>query len=92
MRFSEVIEKMKGIATDLIHSVATQLNPARKEYCFELFGLDFMLDEKLNPFLIEANSNPSVTIDGNVLAKIIPAMLDNVMKIAIDPIFPPPLS
>ena len=27
-----------------------------------------------------------------MLAKIIPAMLDNVMKLAIDPLFPPPLS
>ena len=29
-RFADVVEKMKGIATDLIHAVATQLNPERK--------------------------------------------------------------
>ena len=27
---------------------------------FELFGYDFMLDEDLNPWLIEVNTNPSI--------------------------------
>lgn len=49
-----------------------------------------MLDDKLNPLLIEANSNPCITVEGNVLARVIPAMLENVMKVAIDPVFPPP--
>ncbi len=34
-----------------------------------------MLDDKLNPFLIEANSNPCIAVDGNVLGRIIPSML-----------------
>ncbi len=66
---------MKQIATHLIQSTARKLNPKRKEYAFEIFGLDFMLDDKLNPFLIEANSNPCIEVDGSVLGKVIPAML-----------------
>lgn len=38
---------MKQMATDLINSVAKKLNPDKKEFSFELFGLDFMLDDKL---------------------------------------------
>jgi hypothetical protein len=34
-----------------------------------------MLDDKLNPLLIEANSNPCITVEGSVLARVIPAML-----------------
>jgi len=34
-----------------------------------------MIDDKLNPYLIEANSNPCISVDGNVLAKVIPPML-----------------
>jgi len=34
-----------------------------------------MLDDRLNPFLIEANSNPCIEVDGNVLARVIPSML-----------------
>ena len=34
--------------------------------CFELFGLDFMLDEDLNPKLIEINTNPALFTDTKV--------------------------
>lgn len=61
-----------------------------KDACSQLFGLDFMLDDKLNPFLIEANSNPCLEVDGNVLGKVIPRMIENVMRVAVDPVFPPP--
>ena len=66
---------MKEIATQLIVSTANKLNPKMKEYSFEIFGLDFMLDDKLNPFIIEANSNPCIEVDGTVLSRIIPQML-----------------
>jgi tubulin polyglutamylase TTLL1/tubulin monoglycylase TTLL3/8 len=66
---------MKQIAVDLILSTAGRLNPKRREYTFEIFGLDYMLDDRLNPFLIEANSNPCIEVDGNVLSRVIPAML-----------------
>ena len=47
-----------------------------KEIATQLIvGLDFMLDDKLNPFIIEANSNPCIEVDGNVLSRIIPQML-----------------
>lgn len=51
-----------------------------------------MLDAKMKPFLIEANSNPCLEVDGSVLSKIIPTLIENTIKIAIDPLFPPPYS
>ena len=54
--------KMKQMATDLIHSVGKKLNPEKKEFSFELFGLDFMLDDKLDALIIEANSNPCIEV------------------------------
>lgn len=51
---------MKQMAADLIHSVGKKLNPDKKEFSFELFGLDFMLDDKLDAVIIEANSNPCI--------------------------------
>lgn len=51
-----------------------------------------MLDKDLKPLLIEANSNPSLEVDGSILGKIIPSMVENTIKIAVDPLFPPPYS
>lgn len=51
-----------------------------------------MLDDKLEAFIIEANSNPCIEVEGNVLGRVIPSMLENVIRVVIDPIFPPPYS
>lgn len=48
-----------------------------------------MIDDKFKVWLIEANTNPDITVTSPVLAKVIPPMLENLFKIAIDPIFPP---
>lgn len=55
-----------------------------------MFGLDFMLDDKLKAYLIEANSNPCLEVDGNVLGKVIPMMVENVLRVAVDAVFQPP--
>ena len=50
-----------------------------------------MIDEDFKVWLIEINSNPCLELSSSLLAKIIPTMLDNAFRIAIDPLFPPPL-
>lgn len=76
-----------------------KLNPARRENCFELFGLDFMIDQNFKVWLIEENTNPALEICCTLLSRIIPSLIDNVFRyyniyytyrIALDPIFPPP--
>ena len=49
-----------------------------------------MLDHNLKPLLIEANSNPSLESSGKILSKLIHELIDNVLLIGVDPIFPPP--
>lgn len=89
-KFARSYDQMKLIARDLIESVYQKLNPKRKQFAFELFGLDFMLDAALKPWLIEANSNPCLDTTGPLLGRLIPDVVENVFKIAVDPIFPPP--
>lgn len=35
----------------------------RKFGCFELFGFDFLIDDQLNPYMIEVNTNPALYTD-----------------------------
>jgi tubulin monoglycylase TTLL3/8 len=55
-----------------------------------------MIDEDFKVFLIEVNTNPCLELSSNLLARLIPNMIENVfrlknlLRIAIDPIFPPP--
>ena len=49
-----------------------------------------MIDEDFNVWLIEVNTNPSLEVSSPLLARIIPSMIENALKIAVDPIFPPP--
>ena len=49
-KFSEALETMKLIAYQLMASVSNKIK--RKQFTFELFGLDYMLDSQMKPFLI----------------------------------------
>ena len=49
-----------------------------------------MIDEDFKVYLIEANTNPCLEISSTLLARVIPNLIDNVLRIAIDPILPPP--
>lgn len=81
---------MKKIATDTIKAVSRKIDPFRRHNTFEIFGYDFMIDEDLKPWLIEVNTNPCLELSSPLLGRLIPSMVENAVKIAVDPLFPPP--
>ena len=44
----------------------------------------------MRPWLLEVNTNPCLELASTILARIIPAMIENALKVAIDPLFPEP--
>ena len=69
------------------------MDPNKRLHNFEVFGLDFMIDEEFKPWLIEINTNPCLEIANSpILTRIIPTMLENAFRLSIDLIFPPPES
>lgn len=85
---------------DSICATFLKLDPLRRENMFEvlfffkfkkIFGLDFMIDEDFKPFLIEINTNPDITISSPVCRRVIPLMVENALRIGVDPLFSPPL-
>ena len=55
----------------------------------EIFGYDFMIDREFKPWLIEVNTNPCLELASPHLRNIIPAMVENALKITVDSLFPP---
>lgn len=86
----KVLPEIKSIATHTIKAVSRKMDPQRRNCSFEIFGYDFMIDDDFKPWLIEVNTNPCLELSSPYLARLIPAMLENAIKIAVDPIFPPP--
>tara|TARA_B100000513_G_C11866066_1_gene174422 strand:+ start:465 stop:635 length:171 start_codon:yes stop_codon:yes gene_type:complete len=56
------------------------MDPNRKNASFEIFGYDFMIDEDLNTWMIEVNTNPCFELSSPYLARLIPAMVENALK------------
>ena len=50
---------------------------------FKIFGLDYMIDEDYKVYLIEANTNPCFELSSALLARIIPNMIENAVKLII---------
>ncbi len=49
-----------------------------------------MLDDNFKAWLIEVNTNPCLELSSPLLARLIPSMVENAFRIAVDPLFPPP--
>jgi tubulin monoglycylase TTLL3/8 len=48
-----------------------------------------MVDKEFKPWLIEINFNPCLELSCPVLNRIIPSMVENSLRIGLDPILPP---
>ena len=81
---------MERLVTDSVRAVYKQLDPSRKQNSFEIFGYDFMIEEDFRVQMIEANTNPCLEIQCPLLARIIPELLDNSFRVALDPLYQPP--
>jgi Tubulin-tyrosine ligase family len=87
--FEKIKERMKELISYTLMSVKKKLNPFNREYCFEVFGYDFIIDSDLATWLIECNTNPCIELSSPLLERLIPEMLSQAIKIAVDPVFSP---
>ena len=86
-----LIPRMEAIMRYTIDAAHARLNPKKRQACFELLGFDFMLDADLRVDLIEINSNPCLeTWSCPLLENLIPKLVDDVLRVGLDQILPPP--
>ncbi|CAG9315373.1 unnamed protein product [Blepharisma stoltei] len=88
----EVLPVIRTMVKDTIQAVYLKLDPNHRIHTFEIFGYDFLLDEDLKPWLLEVNTNPCLELSSTHLGRIIPSMLENAFRIALDSIFQEPNS
>ena len=86
-KFDNMIKKMKLLIEISLKSVGEKLFGIQPVLCFEIFGYDFILDNEFNPWILEINNNPGLSISSPLIAKIIPRMIDDAFRLTIDKIF-----
>ena len=85
--FDKIINKMKFIVKLSFQAVGSKLMRTPQVLSFELFGYDFIIDNEYNPWLLEINNNPGLSISSPIIAKLIPRMMDDAFRLTIDKIF-----
>ena len=81
---------MNKLTIDVFRACHGKLDPKRRLNTMEVFGLDFMICDEFRPYLIEVNTNPCLELASPLLARLIPTMLENALKISTDSLFIPP--
>ena len=86
--FNEIFEEVLKLVEVSVLAVKHKLNPRGRNFCFEIFGYDFIFDDQCKPWLIEVNTNPCLELSSPLLAQLIPRMVDEAFDLAIDSLFP----
>ena len=75
-----VNESFSKIQKLIIHTYkSVQKVMINDKHCFELYGLDIMLDSNLKPWLLETNASPSLTASTKDDKKLKLALLDDTL-------------
>lgn len=85
--FMRLIKEAVKVTFDSTEAI---LHKKIREYNFELFGYDFMIDENMKLWLIEVNSIPALGETNQYVSRFMHRALDDMLKLTIDKIFPPP--
>jgi len=63
LKIEDLIIKTIISGEHVINNATEMFCPYPKSNCFELFGFDVLVDNKLEPYLIEINTNPAIYTD-----------------------------
>ena len=80
----EILPKIHNIIKFCFQSVRTKINSMNRQYTFEIFGFDFMIDCNFEPFLIEINTNPGLEESSPLIKMLVPRMLDDALRLTVD--------
>ena len=79
-----MLPRIKDIVIDCFLAAASDLNPTKREHCFELMGFDFLIDEDFRVWLIEVNTNPYFGVVNSAMPNFIDNLVDDTFKLTLD--------
>jgi hypothetical protein len=82
----DVVEQMRATLSDLfsaLHSEPTVFLAVPS--AFELFGVDFLIDENHGVWFLEANAGPDLAMTGARLQPIVNGLIEHTFRLAVDP-------
>ncbi|KAI9358675.1 tubulin-tyrosine ligase family-domain-containing protein [Pilaira anomala] len=83
-----IFEQMKKILADVFDACTSEMTTFQCiPNAFELFGIDFMIDDELNVYFLEANAFPDFKQTGGKLQHIIQELFESTTRVAIEPFF-----
>ena len=82
--FKDIYPKIVYIIRLAAGAGKSNINHLNRTNCFEIFGCDFIIDQKYKPYLLEINSNPGLEISSPLISKLVPRMVDDALKLTID--------
>eukprot|EP01023_Acetabularia_acetabulum_P067937 TRINITY_DN949_c1_g1_i1.p1 TRINITY_DN949_c1_g1~~TRINITY_DN949_c1_g1_i1.p1 ORF type:complete len:400 (+),score=36.77 TRINITY_DN949_c1_g1_i1:171-1370(+) len=85
-----IVPQMKSIIRQVMGTTLSKLNPRFQDYSFELYGVDFIIDENSNVVLLEINTCPALLKTGSYLKTVLPRLIEEVVQKTLDQYFPAP--
>jgi tubulin--tyrosine ligase len=83
---SNIRSQIHGITSQLFHAFENEYTIfSPMSNCFELFGLDFLVDESFNVSLLEVNPGPDFKQTGAKLKTVIEALFEDTLRTVVDP-------
>ena len=86
--FNKIFEKMKEEIQLSMSAIGRKLKGVPKVLSFQIFGYDFIVDQKFNPWILEVNDNPGLEISSEIISHLIPRMIDDAVRLTVDKVFP----
>lgn len=74
--------QLKAMTREVFRAAETRL--VRRRGVFELFGLDFMVDAGLRPWLLEANCNPALWVHSAVQRAVLPPLVRDSLAVVLE--------
>lgn len=82
-----IFPRIKELIKLTFHSVKDKINLNRRNYCFEIFGFDFIIDKYYNINILEVNTNPGLEESSPWIKIIVPRMIDDAFRLTIDNLY-----